>query len=590
MPTTTGLNVRVHERRVVADGVVAIELRAADGYELSPFTAGSHIDVELPVRDAHGHFIVRQYSLCNDPAEHHRYVIGVGQRREHARRIGLPARRAEGRRHRCTSARRATTSSSTSPRASSVLVAGGIGVTPLLAMARRLSALGRPWTLYYCARTPERAAFLDELEALPGRVIPVFDGVPGGAPIDLRTGHGRRARRRAPVLLRPDDADGSVRARGSTARAQHGPRRMVQAAARFHRLDRQCRGGRRVQVKLAHSGVTLTVPAAEVDSRRAHRGRHRGAVLVLRRRLRHLRDTRARGRSRSPGLGAARRGRRRDRPNHGLRFALLGGLADPRSLVRFRSPDPAAYEHPPMETSMRRSFLRSLTALTGAVAFGLAFGTPALAQETVKVGLLFTYSGPSGMSGQLSDNTIKLFQQKNGATVGGKKIEFVKRDTTGPNPGSREAPGAGADRAREGPDPDRTRLHAERAGGGADGHGSEGADLPDRRGDRRHRRREVAVLRAHLLRDSADRPADGSVGAQERRQEARTCWWPTSGRATTPKRRSPRPSPNSVARWPGRAACRCAARSSRATCSASRTLSRMPCSSSCRSASWVRSS
>jgi len=79
MPTTTGLNVRVHERRVVADGVVAIELRAVDGYELSPFAAGSHIDVELPVRDAHGHFIVRQYSLCNDPAEDDRYVIGVGR-------------------------------------------------------------------------------------------------------------------------------------------------------------------------------------------------------------------------------------------------------------------------------------------------------------------------------------------------------------------------------------------------------------------------------------------------------------------------------------------------------------------------------
>ncbi len=83
---------------------------------------------------------------------------------------------------------------------------------------------------------------------------------------------------------------------------------------------------------------------------------------------------------------------------------------------------------------MRRNFLQCPTVLTGAVAFGLAFGTPALAQETVKVGLLFTYSGASSITGQLSDNTIKLFQQKNGATVGGKKIEFVKRDTTGPNP------------------------------------------------------------------------------------------------------------------------------------------------------------
>ncbi len=83
---------------------------------------------------------------------------------------------------------------------------------------------------------------------------------------------------------------------------------------------------------------------------------------------------------------------------------------------------------------MRRGFLHTLTALAGVMTLGLSVSTTAYAQETVKVGLLFTYSGPSGMTGQLSDNTIKLFQQKYGTTAGGKKIEFVKRDTTGPNP------------------------------------------------------------------------------------------------------------------------------------------------------------
>ena len=85
---------------------------------------------------------------------------------------------------------------------------------------------------------------------------------------------------------------------------------------------------------------------------------------------------------------------------------------------------------------MRPSFRRSLPALAGVVALALALAAaaPARAQETIKVGLLFTYSGPSGMTGQISDNVIKLFQQKNGATIGGRKIEFVKRDTTGPNP------------------------------------------------------------------------------------------------------------------------------------------------------------
>ena len=56
------------------------------------------------------------------------------------------------------------------------------------------------------------------------------------------------------------------------------------------------------------------------------------------------------------------------------------------------------------------------------------------AQETIKVGILASYSGPSATSGIAIDNVVKLFQQKNGDSAGGKKIEFVKRDSTGPNP------------------------------------------------------------------------------------------------------------------------------------------------------------
>src|SRR5262249_55595008 len=48
----------------------------------------------------------------------------------------------------------------------SVLIAGGIGITPLLSMIRRLEALGRSWKLFYAARTRVAAAFLDELNAL----------------------------------------------------------------------------------------------------------------------------------------------------------------------------------------------------------------------------------------------------------------------------------------------------------------------------------------------------------------------------------------------------------------------------------------
>jgi vanillate O-demethylase ferredoxin subunit len=138
-------------------------------------------------------------------------------------------------------------------------VAGGIGITPLLAMARRLSALGRPWTLYLCARTPERAAFLDELEALPGTVIPVFDGVPGGAPIDLE-----RVISDAPAdahlyccgpTTLMEAFEGSAASREAhTVHVEWFKPRPASTAT-----DVAAASGS-FELKLAHSGVTLAVP------------------------------------------------------------------------------------------------------------------------------------------------------------------------------------------------------------------------------------------------------------------------------------------------------------------------------------------
>lgn len=174
------IEVTVHERRVEAQGVVSLDLRPKTGQAALPaFSAGAHVDVEVPLSD-----LVRQYSLCNDPAESHRYVIGVG--RDPASRGGSAAL--------CDRVQAGDTLRISAPRnnfplaeqaADSILIAGGIGITPLLSMAHRLSQLGSRWTLYLCARTPERAAFLAEAQRLPGVVIPVFDGLPGAAPLDL---------------------------------------------------------------------------------------------------------------------------------------------------------------------------------------------------------------------------------------------------------------------------------------------------------------------------------------------------------------------------------------------------------------------
>lgn len=185
-PTThTMLVVRVHAVRAEACDVLSLDLRLPSGEPLPAFSAGSHIDLEIP---AGGKTLVRQYSLSGSPSERHRYVVGVG--RDAASRGGSAAVH--------DGLRAGDTLRISSPRnnfpladdaAHSMLVAGGIGITPMLSMVRRLTSLGKSWTLYYCVRTPSRAAFIDELALLAangkGRVITVFDGMPGVERLDI---------------------------------------------------------------------------------------------------------------------------------------------------------------------------------------------------------------------------------------------------------------------------------------------------------------------------------------------------------------------------------------------------------------------
>ncbi|HEX5341456.1 MAG TPA: PDR/VanB family oxidoreductase, partial [Duganella sp.] len=158
--STDLLKVRVERRDNEAEGICSYELVSVDGMPLPAFTAGAHIDVHV----APG--LVRQYSLCNPPHERHRYVIGV--LRDPASRGGSQAM------HEQINAGAALTISAPrnhfplvedAPR--SVLLAGGIGITPLLAMAETLSAQGAQFELHYCTRSPERTAFRDRILSAP---------------------------------------------------------------------------------------------------------------------------------------------------------------------------------------------------------------------------------------------------------------------------------------------------------------------------------------------------------------------------------------------------------------------------------------
>ncbi|MBT2321911.1 oxidoreductase [Variovorax paradoxus] len=153
----TNLTVRVTQRAEEAEGICSFELVSQSGDELPAFSAGAHIDVHV----APG--LVRQYSLSNDPSERHRYRIAV-LREENSRggSAGMHEKVQLGDAL-CISEPRNHFPLVDAPR--TILVAGGIGVTPILAMAQTLHAQGLPFEMHYCGRSSNRMAFLVEIGA-----------------------------------------------------------------------------------------------------------------------------------------------------------------------------------------------------------------------------------------------------------------------------------------------------------------------------------------------------------------------------------------------------------------------------------------
>jgi vanillate O-demethylase ferredoxin subunit len=164
------LRLRVRAMSWEAEGILGLELVPAQpGSALPVVAAGAHVDLQL----ADG--MVRSYSLTN-PGETHRWCVAVN--RDAASRGGSRWIHESLRPGALLEARGPLNHFALDEAAPhSVLIAGGIGITPLLAMARRLTALGRPWTLHYAARTRAQMAFVDELQPLAAR---------GGAMLDLR--------------------------------------------------------------------------------------------------------------------------------------------------------------------------------------------------------------------------------------------------------------------------------------------------------------------------------------------------------------------------------------------------------------------
>ena len=171
----TMLEVRVRSLAWAADGVMLVELVRPDGAVLPPFEAGAHVDIMLP------NGLSRSYSLCNAPGEQQRYQLGVG--RDRASRGGsryVHEQLRPGTLVQISAPLNHFKLNESAP--AFALVAGGIGVTPILAMARRLAAIGKPVQMFYAVRSREASAFADELAALVPQLTLHFDDESGGPP------------------------------------------------------------------------------------------------------------------------------------------------------------------------------------------------------------------------------------------------------------------------------------------------------------------------------------------------------------------------------------------------------------------------
>ncbi|GAA0562792.1 PDR/VanB family oxidoreductase [Halomonas salifodinae] len=162
--TQETLTLSVARRRDHTDEIAVLELVAADGSPLPPFEAGAHIDLHL------GEGLVRQYSLSNAPVQGDRYRLGVlkdpdsrgGSRAVHERlHEGVEVTASAPRNHFPLD----------DSAGHSLLVGGGIGITPMIAMAHALQAAGRSFELHYCCRSRDKAAFLEELEGTFGAAL-----------------------------------------------------------------------------------------------------------------------------------------------------------------------------------------------------------------------------------------------------------------------------------------------------------------------------------------------------------------------------------------------------------------------------------
>ncbi|KDD12897.1 PDR/VanB family oxidoreductase [Bordetella bronchiseptica] len=228
------------------------ELAAPDGAALPAYTPGAHLSVHVVLPD--GTPARREYSLLGDGSATASYDIAV-QCREPAAGSAWMHRLAVG--DRIEAEPPVNAFALAADAAEHVLIAGGIGITPILSMARHLRGAGAAFTLHYAGRARAAMAFAEEAAAMGAACrlyhddgAPLQDALPG---ILAAPAAGRHLYVCGPRALIADTVDGAAAAGWPSASVHY---ELFQGALAL-------RGDQPFDLVLRQSGITVSVPAGQ---------------------------------------------------------------------------------------------------------------------------------------------------------------------------------------------------------------------------------------------------------------------------------------------------------------------------------------
>ena len=313
------LPLRVTRNDRIADGIHLFEFRDGEGKPLPEFSAGAHIAIRTP------NGLLRKYSLCNDPAERDRYLVAI--KREANGRGGSANLIDNTKAGDELMVAPPVNDFALPQRAQDFLfIAGGIGITPIMAMIREIRRQGKRFRLFYCSRSPDTTAFIDELSApeLKDHVVIHYDEGDPAKSLDLKPILAERKNREHLYCCGPRPLMEAVR---------HFTDHWSSAAVHFEAFsdaETHKATDKPFKVRLARSGDVHRGADRQDHPGGLARTRPRGAELLRDRHLRHLPHQAHRRQSR-PSRSLSSRPRPR-RQHHDLRLARAHRRDHDRSL------------------------------------------------------------------------------------------------------------------------------------------------------------------------------------------------------------------------------------------------------------------